>query len=289
MSLSQPRAIFGVHSLTPYNRSTGVPYGEGRVLQGSTFKLQGDTIELRGGSNKFAWQIEDGDVNAELSFSVSEYPNWLFELFGGQAPVQGTAEASGNLSTITDKFGTSVVAATGILATATSTTPADFKMGRFVLKASLTDELKIYFMSDVDFGRGSDADFTDDSLLVATWSDIDPTETFLIPNFGITLTAGASATVFVVGDTATFEVRPINTFNRTGKIGGINDSFPEFGAMIYAQKNGSNAVFEIEAYKLKASGITLGAERKAFANNDYTAKASYDSVENAVCRFRECE
>lgn len=289
MALSKPRTIFGVHSVTPYDINTKLPFGIARVVQGSTFSLEGDTIELKGGSNRFSWQIEDGDIDATLSFSVSEYPNWLFQLFGGKAPTQGSPESSGNLSTIVDVRGTSVVAATGILATATVTTASDLKMGRIILKATAVDALEIYGLSDADYGRGTDDEFDNDALLIATWSSITTGGTFLIPNQGITLTAGASATALVVGDTAFFDVRPVNTFNREVKIGGIADEFPEFGAVLYAQKSGSGALFEIEAYRLKAIGLGLGAERKQFAQNEYSAKAVYDSTQNAVCRIREVE
>lgn len=289
MSLEKSRVVFGVHQVTAVNRSTGMPYGTAFVVQGSTFKMEGDTVELRGGSNKFAVAIEDGDINAELGFNVSEYPNWLFEVFGGKAPTQGAAEASGNVSALTDKFGTSVVAATGLLSTITTTTASDLKFGKYVIKATAVDEVKIYALTNVDFGRGTSLDYSDDSLLIDTWTGITTGSTHLVPSLGITLTAGASATVMTIGHTATFEIRPINTLNRSVKIGGISDIFPEFTGLIYAQKSGSGAVFEIEAYKLKAIGVGLGAERKQFGQNEYTAKAAYDTVENAICRIRECE
>lgn len=289
MGLSDARTIFGVHSLTPYNRTTGLFYGEARVLQGSTFTLEGDIIELKGGSNRFSWAIEDGDINAELSFTMSEYPDFIFELFMGKAPTVGSAEASGNVSTITDKNGTSVVAATGILDTATVTTAADLKMGHYVLKVTASDALSIYCSSDVDFARGADGDFDSDLLLIDTWTDIDADETHLIPNFGITLTAGASATSMTIGDTATFEVRPVNTYNRYMKIGGIADVFPEFGCIVYAQKSGTGALVEIEAYRCKAIGGALGAERKQFGQGEYTAKLAYDSTQDALFRYREVQ
>jgi len=292
MSLSQPRVLFGVHSVTTYRRSDATPYGTARVVQGSTFKLEGDTIELFGGSQRFAWAIEDGDISAELSFSVSEYPNWLFELFGGKAPTQGTAEASGNISALTDKKGTSVVAATGLTASIIpipTTGAANLKFGQYVVKATDADEVKVYVKSNVDFGRGLEADFLTDDLEIATITGITTGSTHDVAAFGLRFTAGASATAMTVGDTATFEVRPINTFNRQVKVGGISDTFPEFGALIYAQKSGTGAIFEVEAYRMKSIGISLGADRKAFAQNDYSAKASYDSVENAVCKIREVE
>ncbi len=91
------------------------------------------------------------------------------------------------------------------------------------------------------------------------------------------------------GHTATFEVRPINTFNRTVKIGGIADVFPEFGCVMYAQKSGSGALFEIDAFNMKAIGISLGAERKAFGQSEYSAKAAYDPARDGICQIREVE
>lgn len=289
MALSNPRTIFGVHSVSPYSRTDGTPYGMARVVQGSTFSLEGDTIELKGGSNKFTWQIEDGDINASLSFTVSEYPNWLFTLFGGKAPTQGAAEPSGNIGTIANVKGSSVVNAAGILSSGTATTPADFKRSIIILKATAADELSIYAMSDADFGRGTDASFLSDDLKIDTWSSITTGATHLIPNFGVTLTAGASSTAMTIGDTAKFELRPINTVNRSVVIGGIADEFPEFGCVIYAQKSGSGAIFEIDAFKMKNIGMTLGAERKAFGQSEYTAKASYDAEKNGLCKITEVE
>lgn len=289
MGLSQPRSIFGVHSITPYSRTTGIPYGEARVVQGSTFTLEGDTVELRGGSNRSAWAVEDGDINAELAFSVSEYPNWLFELFGGKAPTQGTAEASGNVSALANKNGTSIVAATGLLPTITVATAANLKFGRFAVKATGVAALTVYALSDIDFGRGAALEFLSDDLSIATFTGVGTGSTHTITELGITFTAGASAGAMMVGDTAIFEVRPVNTFNREVKIGGLSDVFPEFGCLVYAQKSGSGAVVEIEAYKCKAIGLGLGAERKAYGQSDYTAKLAYDSSENALCRIREIE
>jgi len=291
MPLSKPRTIFGVHSVTPYSRTTKIPYGEAQVLKGSTFTMEGSTIELKAGSNKFSWQIEDGDIEATLAFTVSEYPNWLFELFGGKAPTVGTAESSGNVSAIVDFNGISVVAATGITSVTAipSTGAADLKMGKYVVAATSANSFKVYCLSDVDFGRGTDGTYINDSLEIANFTGLTSGVTSDITAFGLRITMGASTPAMVTGDTATFEVRPINTFNRTVKIGGIADSFPEFGCVIYAQKSGSGALFEIDAFKMKAIGITLGAERKAFAESEYSAKASYDQVQNGICAITEVE
>lgn len=291
MALSKPRTIFGVHSVTPYSRTTKIPYGEAQVLQGSTFALEGSLVELKGGSNRFTWQVEDGDIDATLSFTISEYPNWLMELFGGKAPTQGSAEPSGNISAIADFNGTSVVGAAGILSVTAipSTGAANLKMGKYVVEATASDAFKVYCMSDADFGRGTDGSFTNDSLEIFSQSGATTGSTYDITAFGLRITMGASATSMTIGDTATFDVRPINTFNRSVKIGGIADNFPEFGCVIYAQKSGTGALFEIDAFKMKAIGLNLGAERKAFAQSEYSAKAAYDQAQNGICEIRETE
>jgi hypothetical protein len=291
MALSKPRTIFGVHSVTPYSRTTKIPYGEAQVLQGSTFAMEGDTISLLGGSNKFSWQIEDGDIDATLSFTVSEYPNWLFELFGGKAPTQGTAETSGNISAVVDFNGTSVVAATGIASVTAipSTGAPNLKFGKYTIEATAADAFKVYASSDADFGRGTDGSFLDDSLAIFSQTGATTGSTYDITAFGLRITMGASATAMTSGDTAIFEVRPINTFNRSVRIGGIADTFPEFGCLIYAQKSGSGALFEIDAFKMKAIGMNLGADRKAFGQSEYSAKASYDQTLNGICDIREVE
>jgi hypothetical protein len=261
-----------------------------RVLQGSTFNLEGSDVELFGGSNNFSWAVEQGDINASFEFSVSEYPNWLFEVFGGKAPTVGTAEASGNITTLTNKSGSSMVGAAGLLGTITASTPANLKFGKYVVQATAADAFKVYGLSDVDFGRGAALDFTNDTMELAEFTSVVGSgSTHVVAGLGITFTTGASAAAFVSGDTAIFEIRPVNTFNRSVKIGGISDTFPEFSAVLYLQKRASGAVIQCDVYKLKASGLSIGAERKAFSQNDYTALASYDSQENAVFEFKEVE
>lgn len=289
MALKKPRTIFGVHSITPYNLATGLPYGMARVLQGSTLTMEGSTIKLLGGSNKNAWASEDGDSETSLAFTMSEYPDWMIALFTGATVTNGSAEASGNITALTDKNGTSVVAAAGLLSSITATTPADMKFGKFIVKATAVDAVSIYCLSDADFSRGTDSVFTDDTLLIDTWTGITTGSTHLIPNFGITLTAGGSATAMTIGDTATFDVRPVNTFNRTAKIGGIADAPPEFGCIVMAQKSGSGALFEIDLFKCKSIGLSLGADRKTFAQSEKTIDALYDSEKDGVFTIREVE
>ena len=86
MSLSEPRAIFGVHSVSPYDRDTGEFKGILKVLGSSTVTLAGELIKLNGGSNKYAWAVEQGLISAETTLKTREYPNFLYELFLGKIP-----------------------------------------------------------------------------------------------------------------------------------------------------------------------------------------------------------
>ena len=98
------RNFFGIHSVTPYNRDTYVPYGGSlKVLESSSLSLTGETIDLLGGSSKYPWASEDGSITAEMALSFSEFPDFVFELFLGNAPTTNAAEASGSVGTITNK------------------------------------------------------------------------------------------------------------------------------------------------------------------------------------------
>src|SRR4051812_48627743 len=101
--LSDPRGIFGVHSATFYNRTTGLYYGTLKVLDSSSLSITGSGVELMGGSSKFAWAVEDGEMKVEVSLKFSQFEDFLFEVFLGKAPTANSAETSGNCSTLTNK------------------------------------------------------------------------------------------------------------------------------------------------------------------------------------------
>lgn len=288
MSLSDPRVIFGVHSVTPYSRTSGLPYGIVRVLKDSSVSLQGELIELTGGSNKYPWAVEDGKVTSEMSLKFSEYPSFVFELFLGKAPTDNAAETTGNVSTLTNKKGTSTVASTGIAtATALSGSEANLKFGKYVVVVTTSTTVNIYGSTDIDLTRGTDVEFQNDALkLLASNVTITSSTATDIASLGITLTGGAGTIGMTTGDTATFEVRPINTGSTTVRIGASTDTTPEFGCIIMAQKRGNGELFEIDAFRCKATGLPIGFAEKAFGEVEAKAKLLFDSVKNGVFDLR---
>lgn len=289
MSLSNPRILYGIHSVTPYSLTDGSYYGMLRVLKGSTFTLAGDVVELRGGSNRFPWAVEDGNINAELQLNCAEYPNFLFQLFMGKAPTPITAEANGNCSTLTNLKGTSVVAATGIAtATVKAANKADLKFGKYYVIATDATHVDVYCSTNIDFARGTDKDFETDALKITAAPLVIAQATAVeVASFGVELTGGAGVIAMVAGDTATFEVRPVSTgTSMTVTCGGLSDVFPSFGALLYSAQRGNGEMFEIDVFSVKAIGLALGAAEKAFSEWSVTGKAAYYAAKSGVFSLR---
>lgn len=289
MGLSTPRSTYGIHSVSPYSRTDGLFYGIMKVLDSSSLSLSAEQNDLTGGSNKYPWASEDGAVSAEMSLKVGQMEDFMFELFLGKAPTATTAETSGNVSTLTNKKGTSVVAATGIASVSAiaSTGPANLKFGRYVVKVITSTTVKVYASTDADFARGTDAEYADDALSVTasaltitTGADTD------IAALGVKLVGGAGTIGMTVGDTATFEVRPINAKTSVVRIGAAADVFPEFGCVIMAQSRSNGEMFEVDAFRCKASGMPIGFETFAWNKPEVKAKLLYDSVKNGVFDIR---
>lgn len=289
MALSDPRIIFGVHSVSPYSRTTGEFYGILRVLGGSSLSLSGELQKLNGGSNKFPWAVEDGNITAEMSLKIKEYPDFLFELFLGKAPTAAGADTAGTVSAVTDKYGTSVVASTGLASVSVipSTGAADLKFGKYLVKAVSATTIDVYASTNIDFARGTDADYESD-LLKVTSSPLTITTggNTDLASFGLRFVGGAGAIAFVTGDTATFEVKPPSSKSMSVLIGENSAVFPEFGAILMAKKRGNLEMFEVDAFRCKAVGLPIGFEENAFSEAEVKAEVFYDSAKNGIMSVR---
>lgn len=293
MALSSPRSLFGVHSVAFYNTTTREPYGIVKVAKGANLALSGETISLTGGSFKFPWAIEDGLVTTELSMSFAEYPDFLFEVLLGKTPTVATSDTTGNVTTITNQSGTSVVSATvGIASvTATSSDEADLKFGKYLVKVTdaASDEVTVYQYSDIDFARGTDASFTDDSLAIGTVTISGTDGTSTLADYGLTFTGGSGTIDMTDGDTATFEVRPVNTSNMEVTVGGVSDIFPEFGCLVYGQKRGGGQMFEADLFRCKAVGMPINMTPQEFSEAEVTIQAFYDANRNGIMKIRSID
>ena len=290
MSLSQPRIVYGIHSFAPYRRSNGLPYGIIKVLGNSSLSLSGELVEVRGGSNRYPWAIEDGGITAELSLAMKEYPDFVFELFLGKAvtPVSPSA-TNGTISDIANVAGTSVFSATTGVATVTlkSGEGNRLKFGKYIVQAASATTVHVYATTDVDFQRGVAKQFVNDALRITESAlTITTTTAVEIPGFGLELTGGSGTIGMTENDTAVFEVLPQHNGAIDVQIGSTTDRFPAFGAIMVAEARSSGELFEIEAFNVRAIGLPIGLTEKEFSEAEVAAQAFYDSDKDAVLRAR---
>lgn len=289
MGLSDPRGIYGVHSVTPYSRTNGAFYGTLKVLDGSSLAVEGSLVELFGGSSKFPWAVESGEYKVEMSMKISQFENFLFELFLGKAPTANAAETSGSVTTLTSKVTGLFSATVGVASVGLkSGKSADLKFAKYLVKYVSATTVDVYASSDIDFARGTDAAFQDDYLkITASPLSITTATAVEVPGTGVELTGGSGSIALVAGGTATFETRPINTGSTSVRIGGLaNQTNPEFGAIILAQKRSNDEMTELDCFRCLGSGMPIGFEKNAWANAEIKVKAFYDSAKDGVFDFR---
>lgn len=291
MALSTPRSVFGIHSVTPYNISTGEFYGTIKVLQNSSLALTGELLPLNGGSSKYPWAVEDGLITAELSLSFSQYDDFLVELMLGKKPTANAAETDGSVSGFANKSGTSLLeAATGIASIGITTgDEADLKFAKYVLKVASATTVDLYASSDADFARGTDGIYVNDLLLIEAGITIaDTGATIAVADYGLEITSGSGTIAMTIGDTAEFSVRPPNAGSMDVVIGGSSDSYPEWGCIVMAQKRGGTTgeIFELDLFKVKAVGLPIGFATNEWSTAEVTAQAFYDSSKNGVFSMR---
>lgn len=291
MSLSTPRLLFGVHSWTPYSRITGLPYGTIKVLKSSSLSLTSTLVELMGGSSKYSWAVEDGPIAAELNVKGSQYEDFMFTLFLGFAPTDGSSEPTGAVSTLANKNGTTCQkATTGIASVAVhSGSDSDLKFGKYVVKVVSATTVDVYIKSDIDLGRGVDGTIQDSLLKITASALTIVTSGALtnIPNFGLDLVGGSGTIGMTIGDTATFDVLPDNTANASVNIGSSTGTvFPEFGSICMAQKRGTQELTELDVYRCKGAGMPIGFDMNAWSEYDIKIKCMYDSAQDGVFGMR---
>lgn len=290
MALSEPRIVFGIHSATPYSRSTGLPYGILKVLGGSSISMAGEMIKLNGGSSRYPWAIENGLITAEITLKPREYPDFLWTLFLGKAPTANSAETGGSVTTLTQKSGSTLVnASTGIASVGIeSGEEADLKFGNYVVKAVSSTTVDVYLASDVDISRGDDLTYQDDNLKITASPLTIPgtSATVSIPNTGLEFTGGSGTVSFTADETATFTTRPINDKSMDVVIGSTEDLPIEFGMIMITQQRSNGEMFEIDAHRCKGIGMPLNFEENAFSEAEIPVEAFYDQTVDKVLTFR---
>lgn len=288
MGLSDPRSYFGVHEFTPLRRTNGLPYGTIRALGEGSINVTGELVKLNAGSNKYPWHIEPGLNTAEVALTIREFSDFVYELFLGATTVASAAESGGGVTALANKLNASVFdASTGIASVGVkSGSETDLKFTKYTVICVTSTTIDVYAGSDLDFARGTDKVFEDDTLkITASPITIVASTAAEVPGFGVELTGGSGTIGMTVGDTATFEVRPINTGSSLITVGALTDVVPEFEALVYTQKR-NNLMTEFNIFRMLGTGLPQQAAEQSWSEASVTAEAFFDSAKGGVYALR---
>jgi len=282
--------IYGNHEIAFFNPFDAMRYGSLKIIGNISFSRSAERSKLEGGSRDDGWRAENGLVTNELSITASEYSSFLWTTLEGLAPTVNAAEASGSVSTLKNVKGTSVAdAATGIaVVQVESGEEAELKFASIVLKAITATTVNAFAYSDQDFGRGTpliildDAGKINESPLTITTGGA----TTSIPNLGVEIVGGSGTIGMTPGDTAIFDVRPINSGSRIAKTGDDAANVNEFGLVITSDRQSNNVRHELTFYKVVGKGLPINFNRKEFSEWEATLEPFYDEVNKCVGRFR---
>ena len=290
--LSAPREVFGIHNFTAVNKTTDVPYGTIKVIGSANLTHTGDLVELMGGSNPNAVAVERGVITNEIGVSVKEYNPFLHTLAGADV-TDNSAEAGGFAGsfagvsgTITNRVGTSLVAATGIASVGVkSGSETDLKDGTYLVVAASATTVDVYQVTDFAFRNGTDEAFENDNLKITASALTVVTATATeIPAFGIEFTGGAGTIALVTGDSAVFTVRSIN--DKSSIISyGENPTPVEFEGHFYSQRSINGNYLVLRAPRCVFVDFPVNFAEQEFSTTDLTIKMLFDTTECITHQF----
>lgn len=292
MSFGYNRINYGIHSICPYRKSDGKPYGILKVLGGGTLTMQSEFEELFGGSNKYAWAVEAKTISTEWNATVKSMPDFMFELFLGATVETIAASATGTVGDFANVKNATVLHATTGIATVTpkSGGAADLKDGIYVVVAVSATTVDIYALTDIEFKKLGATNFLtyQDELqkINATPLTIVASTATEIVGLGVELNGGSGTIGMTVGDTARFSVRSPHAGVSKIQIGGSGTVFPEHGQLCLSQKRSNGDTFELEIWSAVGSGFPIPFEEQAFAIPELAMKIVQDSSKDMVAEIR---
>jgi hypothetical protein len=276
MPVSNPIAAYSVYGVSIIDPSTGKPAGPAiKVLESSSLNLAGENVNLMGGALPYPWEIESGDITAELSLNFSEYPSYLTKFLLG-ADVTDIAASTGEVGAAEELVGESIIdLANGVSAIGVAAgSEANLKTTKYFLVAKSANTADLFAASDIDFARGIDAEFINNSQVIE--ENIDLSSTYINTDLGLEFTV-IGTPAFVVGDSIGFDVTAENDGGYNFDVGAANSKFPEFRAIVYAEISSTGQMMELDCYRCQATGMPIGFNRKQFSNSEVTAGLKYDA------------
>ena len=274
MSVNNPITSFGIYQATIQDLET-LEMFQMLILDSAEPDFSQELVDLRGGGSAFPWASAPGEASGEIKMTVKQFDAGILKYFSpwesGSITEDTDGEAAGNVGTISNAIGTSIVAATGILSSAVVIPSTGvLKYGDYVLKATDANTLDIYVNTDVDGQTFLNDALKVGSVDVSTGASADDTAS------GVRFTGGASVTAFTTGDCAIFSVRPINTYLLKHQIGRVGSAPREFALTIVGEKIGNKIRVTRFPKCISSGGAGLKFLYKDWATFETTIKILQD-------------
>jgi len=267
-----------------------VPVSFLRVLGECSFNLSPEFVDLNGGSSMYPWDSEVGNIGSELSLTAREYPMSVMEMALAGTKTALTSEADGEVRDIANVKGTTAYSSVGLSDvevtddTGTDGT-ADLKEGEYVVVFTAATKVDVYALSNANFSRGTSKEYLDDTLKIATNLTISTGAETLVPGFGLSLVGGSGTIGGTVGDSLRFTVRRPLVSGFKLVVGESGSAFQEYGVLLSGQVQGDGSLSYIDMYRVKAAGMPIAFNEKAYSEWSVTLKALYDSDRDGVFQF----
>lgn len=272
--------VYGIKAIVLNDRNTGKPYGRYRVLGGAELNVSADKVTLMGGANRWPWATEWGAYgDAEITMTVREYPEFGFRYLAQGSSVITSAETAGNISTLTNKNGTSVFAASAGIANVNVVGGSEsaLKTGRFVTEAVGTGTIDVYYIgSQYDSFENDTLKITSVPLAIAAGAST------VLTGWGIAFSGGSGSINLTVGDTMYFDVRKVNAGAEVITVGRASESVTEFEAWLMAEDQKTGDQFRIWIPKCSASGLPVSMTEKEMSETEITLSIDYDNTADAA-------
>ena len=300
MSMQKPMKMFGVHSATFVDLTTGLPLHKPLFMLGDcSVGLESEEATVKGGSSKFIQGAEVVAINSSVSLNIKEMEHDAIALMLGGTATENSTEASGWIGSMADS--TSVGTATeltnmkGTTMFKTSTgiesvealaagDVDDIKGGVYIVKqVDDATHVDVYCVSDIEFAvkgtSGTALTFQDDATKI-TSAPLEITGSAVeIPYTGLSLTGGSGTIALgTSGETAMFRVRGVNDGNLVIPIGKDTIDFKKFGLFLYSARQADGTYTEIYLRKVHAAGFPYQLPEGNYGTSDITFGVERDGA-----------
>ena len=274
---------FGAKALIFYDRASFKPVGVFRVISSVEFAREIEKLPLTGGHNNGAWAIEAGEPTNSLTATLMEFPNFAFtELDNATATTTTGEDSSGNVTTIANKVGTSILdTITGIASVAAITGSEDkLPLGKIVVVGtSDTAKVDVFLLGDVASGS---IPVTDELSLLAAGVTVPGTGgTVSLADYGIEITGGSGAVAFTEGDSAFFDTRPANSVTTVINMADQAD-IKNLGMILVYPKNSQKEQDIVDFPCVAVGGTPFAANTREYAEFEFTGTPLYDSDRDSL-------